>query len=440
MDDRDMGRRRFLRGVGGITLGLPFLGSLAAPSGRAQPPAAPKRLIVLYMPQNETEDFLPTGSGRSFSLGGTYIEPLAAFRERMIVLRGLDGMSGHQGGHTECLTGWPQGEVFRPSRGPSICQLIADRLRDEVSLPYLGTTVQSARGANSNSGTIAWTADGLPVPPIYSPRVAFERVFGPVGGAMTTDDEAARLRALEASLLDGLMDDYRRLEVRLSASDRRLLDAHLTLLREEERRLQGGAGAITCDGGGMESPVYDEPEWSSGHWPTKIRHNIDIAVRALACGSTRVATLMFGQAQEGGVPDELGVTENFHDIAHRAVSGARELHFRVREWQAEQVAYLLESLDAVEEGDGTLLDHTVVAWLPELGLWESTREGNSHSRAEVPALLVGSCAGYFDTGQLVDLGGRSYHDLLLTLVHAMGYEDVPQIGETGTSVLTHLVR
>ncbi|MEM9189570.1 MAG: DUF1552 domain-containing protein [Myxococcota bacterium] len=429
-------RRQFLRSAAGFTLGLPFLRSAAG----AQPTAAPKRLITLYMPNNETEGFMPTGSGRSFSLVGSYLEAFEPYKDRLLLLHNLRGKHGHQNGHCENLTGFGGNTDFSARGGPSICQLIAARQQGEVAVPFLGMGLLSARRSSSNSGTSAWSADGLPIPLDYEPRVAFERVFGPIGGTPTTPDDAERRRNLQRSLLDELMEDYRALDSQLGVEDRRLLDAHLSLLRDEERRLQSNVLEIGCETELSPPPESDTPDWSSGDKLEKLEHFIRITARAVACDATRVATLFFGMAQSGGLVSQAGVNEDFHDIAHRAVPNAAALHFQVRAFDAAQVATLIQALDAIPEGDGTVLDHSIVAWLPELGLWESTRSGNSHSRSNVPALLIGGGGGFLDTGRVVDLQQAAYPRLLLTLVHAMGLTDVTRVGDGGDAILSELIR
>lgn len=109
----------------------------------------------------------------------------------------------------------------------------------------------------------------------------------------------------------------------------------------------------------------------------------------------------------------------------------------VQTWHAEQIAYLLAQLDAVPEGTGTLLDHTIVLWVSELGLAPSGNAG--HRRHNVPAVIAGGGAGYFNTGRLLDMGGRPFADLLLTVGHAMGYEGISQFGADSSGPIHELI-
>lgn len=423
-------RRTFLRGLAGSALALPAFRSL----GQA-PATAPKRFISVYMPQNETDDFLPATTGRNFSFEGTYLEAFEPYKDRCIVIKNMQGKHGHQGGHAEHLTGFGGTSDSRPLGGPSICQLIAGRYAEEVPVPFLGTVSGSERHSGANGNTTAWTADALPIPAIYEPRVAFERVFGPVGGMAGNDGSESRRRSRRRSLLDNLLEDYRRLEGRLSSEDRRLLDEHASLIRDQERALQTAPMSIDCDSLPGAPPETETPTWSSGDVVAKNQHYMDITARAFACDLVRVSTMIFMGMNHG-----VGLSgPQFHDVAHQAVPDAAAQHFAVRAFTAEQLLRLIRALDSIVEGDGTALDNTVILWAPELGLWESGRPGNSHLRNQVPALLIGGCGGFFDTGQFVDLEGVAYPRLLLTVVHAMGLTDVTAVGDGGDALIPQLI-
>src|SRR5882672_2432145 len=168
-------RRALLRGAGGAILTLPFLPSLER---RARAATATKRIVFIYYPQNETEGMLPKGA--DFSLTGTYLEPLQPYANKVTVFYGAKGAHGHQGGHSECLTGWPSPtfDSWAPTKGPSIDQLIADRMGNVTPMPSLQLTLQSKQRASSNDGTISWTSAGLAIPPLHDPYLAFMKVFG----------------------------------------------------------------------------------------------------------------------------------------------------------------------------------------------------------------------------------------------------------------------
>jgi hypothetical protein len=435
-------RRMFLRGAGGAVLTVPLLSRF---SGRRAVGAAPtKRIVFIYFPQNETEGMLPkVAAGAPFSLVGTYLEPLEPWAAQTTVFYGAKGAHGHQAGHSECLTGWPSPtfDSWAPTKGPSIDQLMAARIGNATPLPSLQLTLQSKQRASGNDGTISWTAAGLPIPPLHDPYLAFLKVFGNPTGAAPTDVAAARQRALKTSVLDALMADYGRVSMKLDTPDRVLLDAHLGLLRQQEMSL-AGAMPFSCSTPGMAPPNTKPADYDEGNWPTKTPQQIGVLVSALRCDATRVASLMFGYSQETNHHAWLGNDEDFHTVAHGSNKpGEFDHHFSVRKWELSQVALLAKSLAAIPDpgGTGTLLDNTTIVCVPELGLVTAADEAHSREGVKgVGGVILGSCGGFFKTGRAVDLGGTSYHNLLLTLVHAMGYTDVAQVGAKGTTVLDAL--
>ena len=148
------------------------------------------------------------------------------------------------------------------------------------------------------------------------------------------------------------------------------------------------------------------------------RLQMDLLVRALACDATRVASLMWSTSSSMTRMTWLGISGTHHDLTHDvdADPTSRQQVAAIDRWYAGELAYLLAAMKSVPEGDGTLLDHTAVLWCTEIA------DGPTHARRNVPWLLAGSCGGAFTTGRVVDLGGRSHADLLLSLCHALGVE------------------
>jgi hypothetical protein len=429
----------FLRGAAGAVLAVPMLGRFER--RRAIGAAPTKRIVFVYIPQNETEGMLPKAG--AFSLAGTYLDALTPWQSKVTVIYGAKGASGHQGGHSEHLTGFPSPsfESWAPTQGPSIDQLIATRMGNATTMPSLHLTLQSKDRASGNDGTISWTAAKLPVPPMSDPYQAFLKVFGNPTGANPTDAAVTRQRALKKSVLDALMSDYGRVNARLDASDRLLLDEHLTLLRQQEQKL-AGMTSFSCSMPGAAPPDRKPPSYDSGNWPQKSPEQIAILTSALRCDATRVATFMLGFSQETNHHAWLGRDVDFHTVAHDSNKpNYYDNHFSIRRWQYGQVAALAKSLSEAPDpsGTGTVLDNTTIVCLPELGLIATGDEAHSRSAPKgVGGVILGDCGGFFKTGRAVDLGGTSYHNLLLTLVHAMGYTDVTKVGEKGTTVLTAL--
>lgn len=417
--------RRHLLKTAAAGAGLAFVPGLLRTAARAATPQSARRLVVFYTGQGHHADhFLPTGSGGTFTLAPG-LAALAPHQAKTLVLHNLLGSSGHYEGHAECLTGRPNGDSFTAAGGPSVDQLLAERLRTTTPLPSLELGVQT--GANSD-GMIAYAPSGLPLPAALNPHAAFDRMFRTINEDPAV---AARRRVQGLSVLDSVAADLVDLQSVLTPDGRRLLDAHLTLVRQQEVALMNPPPVTACDLG----PGTPAPMASTYSYPEAVRYQIDNIVAALACDVTRVATLVVGYAQDTTVHNWLGHTEDFHEIAHGNVPDALSKMLQIEQWHAQQFAYLLSRLDGIPDaGGGTLLDSCAVMWTTELGVHTF-----DHSRENTGVVLAGGACGYFNTGRAVDMQQAHYHDVLLTLCHAMGATDVPSFGANGTTVLTPLL-
>ncbi len=412
-------RRRFLLGAAGAAIAIPALPSLFDRAARAGGADPIRRFVFVYTSNGQYRDtWRPTGTTTDFVLSPV-LEPLAAHQSVLNVLFNLAGTSGHAGGHTECLTGRPNGEQFRAAGGPSLDQLLAAGMQSSLPLGSLELGVDTSSGTD---GMIAYSERGLPIPAITSGRGGFDRVHSVVN---LDPAVAARRRALKRSVLDDVIEDYRAVSSQLDADERTILDAHLELVREQEQSLAQPAPTVECE----------LPEANAGglSFEDTLRQHIDTIAAAFTCDVTRVATLTIGRSGFTRNYTEAGVSADFHEVAHGNVAGAADAMTAIGRWHATQVAYLLDRLAAIPDGDGTVLDNTVVVWGGELG-----EHSFSHSRESVPVVMAGSCGGQFDTGRLMDMQGAHYHRLLLTLAHAMGRTDVPSFGDHGNSLLDDL--
>ena len=436
-------RRSFLRGIAGASLAIPTLSSLLSRTGRAQAVPRKQRILFLYMPHHDTDGFDP---GANFDFTGSYLAPVGSkYASRMLVMNDMKTVGqGHSGGHTEWLTGWPGGDDLRPVKGPSLDVMISKRLAGVTPLPLLNFSMSWR--VSINAGVTSWNEGDAPtaIPGISSPVDAFTRVYGNSPSAMPPAGPDKALVA-QGSLLDALAQDYARVSTSMSVADRRLLDQHLSLVRDQEKALQQSIMTpFSCTtGAGKPAATLD--------WQSTLRSYMDSIVGAFRCDATRVATMCIGCSGDDSNYTFLDPrATNYHDnVAH----GNQDLVKLVRQWQWQQIAYLCDQLNAVDEGNGsgTLLDNTLIAVLPELGWFpangmltyvdaygKSQTTDNNHLRFRVPAVLIGSAGGYFGTGRYLDMQQAHYHDLLLTLAQAMGLTDVTTFGQAGTGPLANL--
>lgn len=412
-------RRRFLMGASGTLVALPLLPSLRPRTLRAASSTdAPQRFICVYTPNGYYRDhWLGSGNGSSYT-AGPGLSALEPWRGKTLLLHGLSGPGGHYNGHTESLTGYANEQTFAARQGPSLDLAVAEHLAPGAPLSWLGLGVATTSDA---SGIISYSSSGLPLPNITNPRSSFDQVMA-VGNVDPATAEGRRQQ--RRSVLDSVSDDLLQLQSQLPTEERALLDEHLTLLREQERRLDEPMNARSC-----EAPDPAKPANGSRYgFDETCRYHIDALAAAVRCDVTRVATLMIGATGDSTYYDFAGVNDDHHQVAHGDTSDAESKYLSILRWQSEQLAYLLSQLDAIPEGDGTALDHTLVFWTNEIGLHRFT-----HSRDDMGIVLAGS-PHLIQQGQLMDLSGARYTDLLLTLGRTLGLQS-STFGADGKTLL-----
>jgi len=267
-----------------------------------------------------------------------------------------------------------------------------------------------------------------PAPPRENPDQNFTDLFSDLGA----DPFALEiLRKQRKSVLDAVLQDYTAFNKRLGKDDRVRLDQHLEAIREVEQRLDA-TGQV---GEACEQPLnpnlgdaYDQ----ESNYPATGQAQMDLLFMALACDMTRVASLQWSGAVSNvnfgnlGVPQLLN--EGHHSLSHYddATAEATQDLLEINKWYTDRFAYLLNKLNTVPEGEGTMLDNCLVVWVNELG------KGNSHTRDDIPFILAGGCQGYFQTGRALNFNGEPHGKLLVSLCNAM---DVPatEFGEPAHS-------
>jgi hypothetical protein len=359
------------------------------------------------------DEFWP---GAGFTLG-SILQPLEALKDKLIVMRGVDKAAAqispvpkdHWPDWVSLLTG-RQG-IIRSDQtcdigGISIDQHIAAELAPPTRFPSIHL------GARANQGTHHWSARAAyePITPQNDPAVAFDTVFEEV----TLDPFGlAQLRARRQSVLDTVSDELRSLECEFTGGYREKFQRHLDAVQGLEQSLAASA-SDNC-----VVPTVDPVDaGSDAAYPAIIEQQMKIMTHALACDLTRVGTLMLGGQRINHT--WIGIEGSHHGIAHGSEGVTADPDTRhewliaIDRWYAEQVRDFLVMLDAVPEGDGTLLDNTVVVWLHE------QTSGSSHQRTDMPVVLAGGLDGTLETGRTIDAGGVPHNGLLISLAEAMG--------------------
>jgi Protein of unknown function (DUF1552) len=255
---------------------------------------------------------------------------------------------------------------------------------------------------------------GLPVPPEENPRAAFERIFG---GLTEPGDAGTALSQRRVTVLDAVMSDYDRLRKRLGSEDKAKLEAHLSAIREVESRLSrgGNPSSGTC----APKPPTGLDHTHPDNFAAVSQLQIDLLVMALACDMTRVASLLWVGARNRHTFPWLGFHDEHHSLSHSSSTDApmQAKLTQIHVWYSEQFAYLLSKLKAIREGDGTLLDSTVILWGTDVAY------GNIHSHAPMPFVLAGGAQKSLRTGRQLTFPDQTPHNnLLVSLLNVMGIE------------------
>ncbi|MDA0254229.1 MAG: DUF1552 domain-containing protein [Planctomycetota bacterium] len=420
-------RRRLLRRLGVGSGLLPFLGNL--PSLAAAPARPKQRLVIVFSPDGTVRDnFWPQHQG---PFGNrelpAILQPFAPFTDRLLTLKGIhnkirgDG-DGHMRGIGCLLTGielFPgniQGGSDTPAgwaSGRSIDQEIKNQLQAD---PDTATRFGSLEfGVLVPNRADTWTrmvyaGPNKPVAPIDDPYQMFDKLYG-----QTRDRESLK------SILDELQEDLAAVSAALPAEDRRILEEHTALVRGFERELATHREEARHAVPVLEEGILDQND----NMPRVSRMQIELLVASLAADFTRVATLQYTNSVGQPHMKWLGIDEGQHSLSHEPNSNAaaQEKLTRINAWYAGEIAHLAKRLSETPEpgGDGSLLDHTTILWTNELG------EGNSHSHAHIPWVLVGGGLG-FQTGRAVEFPGVPHNRLLVSLARAMGHESLVRFG------------
>jgi hypothetical protein len=422
-------RRQILRGLGLGALS-PFVPLLNAQGLEA---VVPRRIVLFYTPHGTIYDnWKPTGTTTSFTLG-PILKPLAPFQAKINVLDGLQitHSAVRAPSHTEGIgLAWTgsnlssgsafnfQGYPFDWVDGPSVDQVIAQSVGSATTFPHLELGVNS--GSNAPNNRMIYSAARQPVQPETSPARAFTRLFANFSGGGTMPDPAAdRLRAEKKSVLDLVSGQLARIRPMVSTADQLKIDAHANAIREIETRLVSTGGTISC----MKPAAPPNPSDVPGLLTTQL----DVLAAALACNLTQVASLQLKVGDNDNNPYPwLGVNDGHHPLSHSGDGDlvAKDKLTKIYTWYADRFAYFLGKLDAIPEGNGTVLDNTLVVWSSEIG------KGNNHSFSKLPVVLAGGAAGKVTTGRYLVYDNVPHNRLLVAMCHAMGLDQVQKFGST----------
>lgn len=441
-----MNRRHFLRGLGAC-IALPSLASLvprrvlaaeAAKGLATTVTGAPLRTAFVYFPNGAIPTtWWPTGSGADFTLSPT-LEPLAAMRNRLQVVGGLDhlnaragadGGGDHARGNGVFLTGVRLNKSATDIRaGISIDQAIANKVGHLTRFPSLELSCETERrSGNCDSGyacayqfNLAWRSATTPMAPESNPRLLFERMFG--GGAHGSRVENAQRRMqARRSVLDFVNEDTRLMQRRLDANDRDKLDQYLTGIRDVEVRIQKAEQF-----GPNADPDQPTPNGVPQSHGEHIALMYDLLALAFKTDTTRVATFALAHDGDNRSHSEIGVVEGHHDLSHHQGNQERiDKISKIDRWYAERFAKFLQQLEEARDIDGNSVLHNT-----RIVYGSGNADANRHSHDNLPVLLAGGGGGLLQTGRYVQHGGKPMSNLFLTLADQAGATDLERFGDS----------
>jgi hypothetical protein len=435
-----MRRRKFLQamGLGAAAPFVPFLDREA----EAQDGGFPRRLLLIFTGNGTLADqFWPTGTETNFSFGaGSITEPLAPFKSKLLFPKGLRRVTSGSGAHEKNMGGlWTCCKLVATNgypTGPSVDQVIAKEIQAGLAFDSLQFGVQSdsfnTGGNKPVLKSMTYSGSNAVLTPEDNPIAMFNKLMlgnaGPTPPTGPTPEELARIRAQKQSVLDAVRGDLQSLRTRIDADDRYKLDQHLQGIADIEKRISqpiDPGGTINgCFSPGAPSGTFADPAARklNQNFPAILDVQNKLAVAALACNRTRVASVQWSRSFSPIVHEWVDVHSDHHTISHKGdADSIGQLH-RINRWYGERFADLLRQLDSVKEGNGTLLDNTVVIWGNEAATGQ-------HDASTAVFAMAGSCGGKLRTGRLVDASGYDWSQLLITVCHAMGATRVTSLGD-----------
>ncbi len=466
-----LSRRACLRGLG-AALALPMLDAMRAPRAEAQTLAYPKRFFTIYAPHGfdmpSWTPALPAGKSRSMTFVDEAFEitskralsALAPYRDDLIVISGLGNAPANKGdfngSHARgtgcsltCAELTTTSDFSQIQNGVSLDQLMAGAIGAETPLKSLELGVRSGDlDGDCEDGyscaylnNIAWSGPSQPAPKQTKPSDVFNRLIGVYQPPSTSPAPQAPPYTGDSSILSHMKDDANRLYALVGTEDRVRVQEYLDGVAELERRLQkletgGSTPTLSCaaPGAPADPASYEE----------HVRLMFDMVLFAFQCDLTRVATFMMENPFNSRDYNFIGVSGNSHEISHHGGDETKlEKIRKINEWQTQQVAYFLDKLKSSTEGDGSVLDNSLVYYTSEFG------DGDDHYHHDLPVVVAGSGGGAFKTGRHVCYAGpvggglnevdesKPLANLYVSFLNAMGIAQ-SSFGDNGSGPLTEL--
>lgn len=442
---KPLSRRTLLRGVG-AALALPWFESMnravAKPATLKRPPL---RCAFLFAPNGTIPaEWTPKGDGEKYETT-PMLKPFEkrGLKQDFLLLENLwNKQAKGRNGHWPKVPAWLSGGYVErgvgselDTGGTSVDQVMARHLGHRTALPSFELGIDEPRTGVDNVGGgfprilgsyVSWRDPHTPVAKEIHPQRAFDRLFRtrstPLAPGLDPDSPAARqaMQADDASVLDLVLDDAKSLRNRISSNDRVKLDEYLDSVRAVERRIEATLKPpvrwMNQGGFSMKRP----PEDAANRHADQVKLMLDVLVLSFWTDSTRISTLMLGDAQSGATFEFLdGVGRSgFHGYSHHGEKAEKKDSYRrICLWHVEQAAYLLAKMKSLDEDGSSLLDNSMVLF------GSSIKDGNRHTERDLPLILAGKGQGALRPGRRIRAPKETpLCNLHLALLHRMGVE------------------
>jgi hypothetical protein len=447
--NQHLSRRTVLRGVG-ATVALPFLEAMIpAKKAWAGAPSDPARFVAIEMVHGAAGSnalgskknlWAPAAEGHAFDLTPSSLSPLEPYRRHVTIVSNTDCRNAEAfippeigGDHFRSSSVFltqshpKQTEGSDVQVGVSLDQIYANRFGQDTPIPSMQLSIENVDQSGGCSygyacvymDTISWASPTQPLPMIRDPRLAFDGLFGSGG----TPEQRAERRRASRSILDWLPDEVARLSKRLSPTDRSRLDDYLQNVREVERRIQK---VEERNASGEPRELPDAPIGVPDSYGEHVELMFDLMSLAFQADMTRVFSFKMSRDVSGRVFPESGVMEGFHNASHHRNQEKNILELsKINRYHVGLIPYFLEKLEATSEGEGNLLDKTLVLYGCAMG------DPNIHNHKRVPLFLAGHANGRLAGNLHVKAAdGTPMANVMLTMLHMLGMDEVESFGDS----------
>jgi hypothetical protein len=423
-----LSRRKVLRGLGTM-MSLPFLETFASSAKAAAAAKAPLRAAWLYVPNGvNVDEWFPTGEGTGYQLSPS-LKELERHRNDFMVVSGLaqDFARSHGNGggdHARATATFLTGCMPKKTAGSdiqlgvSVDQIAAQKIGHLTRLPSLELSADGQRSAGRcDSGyscayqfNLAWKNETMPMAPEMDPRLAFERLFG-YGASGAQGEAGARRQRLQKSILDTVMDQAKSLQGKVSGSDKRKLDEYFDSVRDIELRIERSEKFAT-----QMPKDFKVPEGIPESYEEHIRVMFDLMALAFQTDTTRIATFMLAHDGSNRSFPDIGVPDAHHGISHHQRDPEKLAKLgKIDRFYLRQFAYFLDKLKSIKEGEGNVLDNSMIVWGGGIG------DPDRHNHDNLPIVVAGRAGGTWTPGKRVMLPGETpMTNLYVSMLERMG--------------------